>query len=92
MAVRIAAVSAVVVGLVFLSAWMFAWPLERAVYLAPVIVVCAAAIIGLAILWIRVAYLQLRESPRPRLVLGLWAAGIALIALLTALGIELPRE
>jgi hypothetical protein len=92
MAVRVALVSGLVVGLVFLSAWIFGWPLERAVYLAPIIVVCAAAIIGLLILWARVAYEQLRESRRPRLVLGLWVAGIGLIVLLTVLGVELPRE
>jgi hypothetical protein len=92
MALRVALVSGFVVGLVFLSAWLFRWPLERAVYLAPIIVVCAAAILGLLILWARVAYDQLRESRRPRLVLGLWIAGVGLIVLLTVLGVELPRE
>jgi hypothetical protein len=35
---------------------------------------------------------SLRESRRPRLVLGLWLGGILLLVLLTALGVELPRE
>jgi uncharacterized membrane protein len=78
--------------LIPLTAWVFAWPIERAVYLAPVILVGAAALIGLGILWGRVALTSLRESRRPRLVLGLWAAGIGLIVLLTILGVELPRE
>jgi hypothetical protein len=39
-----------------------------------------------------VAFESLRESRRPRLVLGLWAAGVGLILLLTYLGISLPRE
>ena len=79
-------------ALVPLVAWAFSWPLERAVYLAPVLVVGAAAILGLLILWGRVALEQLRESRRPRLVLGLWVAGIGMLFLLTYLGVELPRE
>jgi hypothetical protein len=83
---------AAIVVLVPLTAWVFAWPIERAVYLAPIILVGAAALLGLAILWARVALDSLRESRRPRLVLTLWAAGIGLIVLLTLLGVELPRE
>ncbi len=84
--------SLIVTGLVVATAFLLGWPLERAVYLAPIIVVCAAAIAGLLLLWARVALEQLRESRRPRLVLGLWLAGICLVVLLTVLGVELPRE
>lgn len=80
------------VGLVFLTAWLMGWPAERAIYLAPVIVVGFAAAAGLLILWGKVALQGLRETRRPKLVLALWAAAIALIALLTLLGVELPRE
>ena len=79
-------------GLVFLTAWMMGWSAERAVYLAPVIVVGFAAATGLLILWGKIAWQQLRETRRPKLVLSLWLAGIALIVLLTVLGVELPRE
>jgi hypothetical protein len=89
---RISGASVAVVGLVLLTAWLFQWPLEKAVYLAPVIVVCAAAVAGLGLLWGRVVVEQLRESRRPRLVLALWLAGMALIVVLTVLGVELPRE
>ena len=89
---RISGASVAVVGLVLLTAWLFRWPLEKAVYLAPVIVVCAAALAGLGLLWGRVVVEQLRGSSRPRLVLALWLAGIALIIVLTVLGVELPRE
>jgi hypothetical protein len=92
MRVRIAAASLAVVALVPVTAWIMGWPLEKAVYLAPVIVVGAAAIVGLLILWGRVALEQLRESKRPRLILGLWLAGIGLLVLLTVLGVKLPRE
>ena len=82
----------VVLVLVVLTALIMGWPVERAVYLAPVIVVAVAALLGLLILWSKVAVQSLRESRRPRLVLGLWLGGILLLVLLTALGVELPRE
>ena len=91
-ALRLPAALAVIVGLVVLTAWIMAWPVERAVYLAPVIVVGVAAVLGLIILWGRIALQSLRESRRPKLVLGLWLAGIGLIVLLTVIGVELPRE
>jgi predicted neutral ceramidase superfamily lipid hydrolase len=91
-ALRIPAAAAAVFGLVVVTAWWMDWPLERAVYLAPVIVVAFAALVGLLLLWGKVIVQQLRESRRPRLVLALWAAGIALLVLLSVLGVELPRE
>ena len=89
---RIPAAVAVVLGLVALTAWALSWPLEKAVYLAPVIVVGGAAIVGLVLLWGKVAWGQLREARRPRLVLALWLLGIGLLVLLTFLGVKLPRE
>ena len=89
---RIPAALAVIFALVLLTAWIMAWPLEKAVYLAPVIVIAVAALVGLLILWGKVAVQSLRESRRPRLVLGLWVGGIALLVLLSVLGVELPRE
>jgi hypothetical protein len=79
-------------ALVVLTAWLMAWPVEKAVYLAPVIVVGGAAAAGLLILWGKVALNSLRESRRPRLVLALWLAGLGLLVLLTVLGVKLPRE
>lgn len=91
-ALRIPAALAVTLGLVVLTAWFMQWPVERAVYLAPVILVGFAAVAGLVLLWGKVAVQSLRESRRPKLVLALWIAGIALIVLLTVIGVELPRE
>jgi hypothetical protein len=59
--------------------------------LAPVIVVAVGATAALLILWGKVALQHLRESRRPRLVLALWIAGIALIFLLSFLGVKLPK-
>jgi hypothetical protein len=91
-ALRVPVAFAVVLGLVFLTAWFMGWSAERAVYLAPVIVVGFAAAAGLLILWGKVAWQQLRETRRPKLVLALWLLGIGLIVLLSVLGVELPRE
>jgi hypothetical protein len=90
--IRFPAALAAVLALVALTAWIMAWPFEKAVYLAPVIVVGGAAVVGLAILWGKVAYSSLRESRRPKLVLALWLLGLGLIVLLTFLGVQLPRE
>jgi hypothetical protein len=81
-----------VLALVAATAWLMGWPLEKAVYLAPVIVVGAAAAAGLLILWGKVAVQQLRETRRPKLVLALWLLGLTLLVLLSMLGVELPRE
>jgi hypothetical protein len=89
---RLPAALAVIFGLCVLTAWFMAWPVERAVFLAPVIVLGFAAVAGLVILWGKVAVQSLRESRRPKLVLGLWLAAIGLIVLLSFLGVELPRE
>jgi len=81
-----------VVAMVAITALLMGWPLERAVYLAPVIVVGFAAVAGLVILWGKVAWQQLRETKRPRLVLTFWILGIGLLVLLTVLGVKLPKE
>jgi predicted neutral ceramidase superfamily lipid hydrolase len=89
---RIGLALAVVIGLVLLTSLIMGWSVQRAAFLAPVIVVGFAALAGLLILWGKVAVQSLRESRRPRLVLGLWVGGIALLVLLSVLGVELPRE
>jgi hypothetical protein len=82
----------VILVLVGVTAWVMAWPFEKAVYLAPVIVVGSAAAAGLLLLWGKVAIQSLKESKRPKLVLALWLAGLALLVLLSYLGVKLPRE
>jgi hypothetical protein len=83
---------AVVLAMVAITAWVLAWPFEKAVYLAPVIVVGGAALVGLLLLWGKVAYSSLQESRHPRRVLAYWLLGIGLLILLTVLGVKLPSE
>jgi hypothetical protein len=82
----------VVVGLVALTSWLMSWSFGRAVTLAPVIVIGGAALAGLVLLWGKVALIQLRESRNPRRVLAYWVIGLALLVVLTVLGVKLPNE
>jgi hypothetical protein len=91
-ALRIPVAAVAVIAMVTATAVLMGWPFERAVYLAPVIVIGFAAVAGLLILWGKVALQQLRESKRPRLVLALWVVGIGMLFLLTYLGVKLPKE
>jgi uncharacterized membrane protein len=81
-----------VVALVALTAWVLSWPFEKAVYLAPVIVVGGAAAVGLLLLWGKIALNSLRESRHPRRVLAYWLLGLGLLVVLTVLGVKLPSE
>jgi len=88
----IVAATAVCLGLTALTAWIFAWPFEKAVYLAPIIVAAAGASLGLLVFWARVVYVQVRDSPNRKLLIWLAAGFLALVVVLTALGVTLPRE
>ena len=89
---RYSAALAAVLALVVVTAWALSWPLEKAVYLAPVIVVAGAAAVGLVLLWSRVALNSLQESRHPRRVLAYWLLGLGLLVALTVLGVKLPSE
>ena len=89
---RYSAALATVLGLVALTAWALSWPFDKAVILAPVIVVGGAAAVGLVLLWGKVAFASLQESPHPRRVLAYWLLGLGLLVLLTVLGVKLPNE
>ena len=91
-ALRYTVALAAVLGLVSLTAWALSWPFEKAVSLAPVIVVGGAAGVGLVLLWGKVALNSLRESRHPRRVLAYWLLGLGLLVLLTFLGVKLPSE
>ncbi|HLX32692.1 MAG TPA: hypothetical protein VKR79_07975 [Gaiellaceae bacterium] len=82
----------VVLGLVALTAWLLSWSFGKAVTLAPVIVIGGAALVGLLLLWGKIAVNSLRESHHPRRVLAYWLVGLALLVLLTVLGVKLPNE
>jgi len=90
---KAAIVSGLVTGaLVLVVTWVFEFSLERAAVLAPVIVVVFGAVAGLAVLWTKVGWEALGRARRPWLVAGVTAGVVALIAVLSLLGVNLPLE
>jgi drug/metabolite transporter (DMT)-like permease len=89
---RLFAASAAVTAIVVTAVWVTDLSFQRAALLAPVLVIGVAAIAGLVLFWGRIGWESLRRSRHPRL----WVAGgvvfIALLALLTFLGVDLPHE
>ena len=81
----------VIAALVLAVTWAFEISLSRAALLAPVIVVCAGAAAGLAVLWAKVGWEALRRQRRPWLVAGIAVAAFALIAALSLLGARTAR-
>ncbi len=82
----------VTAALVLLVVWLFEVSLERAAVLAPVIVVAFGAAAAVAVLWAKVGWEALQRLRRPWLVAGIAVAIVVLIAALSVLGLELPRE
>ena len=82
----------VTAGLVLAVVWAFEISLSRAALLAPVIVVAVGAGAGVVVLWAKVGWESLRRSRRPWLVAGITVAIFIVIAALSLLGVNLPRE
>ncbi|HUH21342.1 MAG TPA: hypothetical protein VLZ09_05675 [Gaiellaceae bacterium] len=82
----------VTAALVLLVVGVFEVSLERAAVLAPVIVLAFGAAAAVVVLWAKVGWEALQRRRRPWLVVGIAAAVVVLIAALSLLGLELPRE
>jgi hypothetical protein len=82
----------VTAALVLLVVWVFEVSLDRAAVLAPVIVVAFGAAAAVVVLWAKVGWEALQRRRRPWLVVGIAAGVVVLIAALSLLGFELPRE
>jgi hypothetical protein len=90
---RLLAASAVVcVGLAFFCAWLFSISLERAFLLGPAIVIGTGLVAMCAILLVRAAIDSARELRNPRRFWIWFGVACVLIAVLSLLGVELPRE
>lgn len=92
MTARTTAASVAVTALVLFTVWLTDLSFERAILLAPVLVIGVAAVAGLVVFWGRVGWDSFRQARHPRLILGLAAAFVVLLVGLTLLGVELPRE
>lgn len=92
MSVRLAVASIAVTAVVVMAVWVTDLSFERAVLLAPVLVIGLGAVAGLVVFWGRVGWESLRRSQHPRLVIAAVAALVLLLVGLTLLGVQLPRE
>jgi hypothetical protein len=89
---RLFAASIVVTALVVLAVWLTDLSFQRAAILAPVLVIGVGAIAGLVVFWGRVGWDSLRRSRHPRLLVAGGVAFIAVLVVLTLLGVDLPHE
>jgi hypothetical protein len=89
---RLLAASVAVTALVVLAVWITDLSFQRAVLLAPVLVIGIGAVAGLVVFWGRVGWDSLRRSSHPRLIAAGAAVFLALLVVLTLLGVNLPRE
>jgi len=90
--IRLAAASAAVTALVVVTVWVSDLSFERAVLLAPVLVIGVAAIAGLVVFWGRVGWESLSRARHPRLIAVAALGFVLLLVGLTLLGVNLPRE
>ena len=92
MSTRLLGASAAVTALVVLAVWLTDLSFQRAALLAPVLVIGVGAVAGLVVFWGRTGWDSLRRTRHPALIAAGAAAFIALLVVLTLLGVNLPRE
>ena len=92
MSIRLLAASALVTTLVVVAVWVTDLSFQRAALLAPVLVIGLGAVAGLVVFWGRIGWDSLRRSRHPRLLVAGGLACIALLVVLTLLGVNLPHE
>ena len=92
MSIRLLAASVAVTALVVVAVWATDLSFQRAALLAPVLVIGLGAVTGLVIFWGRIGFDSLRRSRHPRLIAAGTAAFLALLVVLTLLGVNLPHE
>jgi hypothetical protein len=89
---RLFAASVAVTALVVLAVWITDLSFQRAVLLAPVLVIGLGAVAGLVVFWGKIGWDSLRRSRHPRLYVAGGLAFVALLVVLTLLGVNLPHE
>jgi len=92
MSARYLVASAAVTAIVVVAVWLTDLSFQRAILLAPVLVIGVGAAAGLVVFWGRVGFDSLRQSRHPRLIVAGSVAFVAVLVVLTFLGVNLPHE
>jgi len=92
MSMRLVTATLAVTALVVLAVALTDLSFQRAILLAPVLVIGVAAVAGLVVFWGRVGWESFRASPHKRLIAVAVVATLVFFTVLTLLGVELPRE
>ena len=82
----------VTVGLVALAVWVFGLSFDRAAVLSPLLVAVAGSAAALFVLWARVGWESLRRREHPWRIVALALGVLAVLVVLSTLGVKLPRE
>jgi len=90
--IRLLIAAIFVTAVVVVTVWLTDLSFQRAILLAPVLVIGIGAVAGLFVFWGRIGWDSLRRSRHPRLMVAGGVAFLALLALLTLLGVNLPHE
>jgi preprotein translocase subunit Sec61beta len=90
--VRYLAASAAVTAIVVLTVWLTDLSFQRAILLAPVLVIGIGAAAGLVVFWGKVGAESLRQSRHPRLIVAASLVFAAVLVVLSFLGVKLPHE
>ena len=92
MSIRLVIASVSVTAVVVATVWLTDLSFQRAILLAPVLVIGIGAGAGLLVFWGRIGWESMSQSRHPRLIVAGAVAFLALLAALTLLGVNLPHE
>ena len=92
MTLRYLAASVAITGIVVVTVWLTDLSFQRAILLAPVLVIGVAAAAGMVVFWGRVGWESLRRHTHPWRVVTLALSVLAVLAALSMLGLKLPHE
>jgi hypothetical protein len=89
---RYLAASAAVTAIVAVTVWLTNLSFQRAILLAPVLVVGVGAVAGLVVFWGRVGWESYSRSSHRRAIAVASALLLAILVALSILGVKLPHE
>ncbi len=92
MTARYLAASAAVTAIVVVTVWVTNLSFQRAILLAPVLVVGVGAIAGLFVFWGRVGWDSFRRSRHRRAIAIGSTVLLVVLVVLSILGVKLPHE